>query len=218
MQLDLVSVNVGQPSIIGPYRGRPVTSSIAKQPVEAESLWLDWVNLEGDRQSDLKVHGGPDKAVYAYPFEHIRSWAAELGQDLGPASFGENLTTFGLIEDEVCIGDVFAWGDAQMQVSQPRQPCFKLATYRHRPDLPKKLVANGRTGWYLRVLRPGQVPVSGPLILTEPHPARITVRAVHDALLLGHGTPDQWRAMADLQPLTTRWRENISERISRTPA
>ena len=217
-QVALVSVNVGQPGVIGSYRGRPVTSSIGKRPVAVESLYLDSLNLEGDRQADLNVHGGPDKAVYAYASEHIREWALELGQDLGPASFGENLTTAGVLEGDVCIGDVWAWGEALLQVSQPRQPCYKLATYRGRNDLPKKLVAAGRTGWYFRVLRPGRVPVHGPIEIAEPDPAGISVLAIHQARILGQGTPEQWRTMADLPSLTASWREDIAYRLASVPS
>ncbi|MFI5267878.1 MAG: MOSC domain-containing protein, partial [Chloroflexota bacterium] len=204
----------GQPGVIGSYRGRPVISAIGKQPVTADSLYLDSLNLAGDRQADLTVHGGPDKAVYAYPREHIREWALELAQDLGPASFGENLTTAGALEADVCIGDVWAWGEALLQVSQPRQPCYKLATYRARNDLPKKLVAAGRTGWYFRVLRSGQVPVRGPIEVAERDPAGISVLAVHQARILGLGTPEDWRIMASLPSLTASWREDIACRLT----
>lgn len=213
-QVALVSVNVGQPGVIGSYRGRPVTSAIGKQPVTAQSLYLDSLNLAGDRQADLTVHGGPDKAVYAYPSEHIREWALELGQDLGPAAFGENLTTAGAVEADACIGDVWAWGEALLQVSQPRQPCYKLATYRARNDLPKKLVVSGRTGWYFRVLRPGQVPVHGAIEVAERDPAGVSVLAVHQARILGLGTPEDWRIMAALPSLTASWREDIAYRLA----
>ena len=216
--LSLVSVNVGQPGIIGSYRGQRVTSAIAKEPVSAASLYLDQLNLEGDRQADLNVHGGLDKAVYAYPSEHIREWSVELGQDLGPAAFGENLTTAGLLEAEVCIGDVWAWGEALLQVSQPRQPCYKLATYRARHDLPKKLVTAGRTGWYFRVLRPGRVPVAGPIAVLERDSAGVSVLAVHQARILGGGTPEQWRAMAELPALAAGWREHLAARLAAAPA
>jgi MOSC domain-containing protein YiiM len=211
-RLSLVSVNVGQPGVIGSYRGRPVSSAIGKRPVATDSLYLDCLNLEGDRQADLTVHGGPDKAVYAYPSEHIGQWALELGQDLGPASFGENLTTAGVLESDVCIGDVWAWGEALLQVSQPRRPCYKLATYRGRNDLPKKLVAAGRTGWYFRVLRPGRVPVPGPIEVAARDPAGISVLAVHQARILGLGTPEDWRVIAGLPTLTASWREEIAHR------
>jgi MOSC domain-containing protein YiiM len=210
----VISVNTGQPSFIGDYRGRPVTSAIGKQPVDGASLYLDTLNLEGDRQADLSAHGGPDKAVYAYPIEHIHQWTAELGQPLGPGSFGENLTTQGALEPDVYIGDVWAWGEALLQVSQPRTPCFKLATYRARNDLPKKLVAKGLTGWYLRVLRAGRVPTSGAIEIVERHPAAITVLAVHQARLLGLGSPEAWQAMANLSELTESWRNDIAGRVS----
>ncbi len=213
-QVAIVSVNVGQPGLIGTYRGRPLTSAIGKRPVGVDSLNLDSLNLEGDRQADLTVHGGVDKAVYAYPIEHIREWASELEQDLGPAAFGENLTTEGVLEADVCIGDVWAWGGALLQVSQPRQPCFKLATFRGRNDLPKKLVAKGRTGWYFRVLRPARVPTHGAIEVVERSPAGLTVLAVHQARLLGQGSPEAWQAMAALPELTRSWREEIAARLA----
>jgi MOSC domain-containing protein YiiM len=213
LQVTLLSVNVAQPGIIGTYRGQPVTSAIGKKPVTAPELYLDWTNLQGDRQADLTVHGGPDKAVYAYPSEHIEAWAAELNQELGPGAFGENLTVAGWLEQDVYIGDVWAWGDALLQVTQPRQPCYKLATYRRRFDLPKKLVTKGRSGWYLRVLQPGQVPVRGPIEVIERDPAGISVLQVNWARLLGRGTPAELRAMTNLPALTQSWRQEIELRL-----
>lgn len=178
--LSLVSVNVGQPRQIGVLRsGEPVLSGIGKEPVTAESLFLDTLNLEGDRQADLTVHGGTDKAVYAYPAEHLPLWNAELGTTFGPGTFGENLTTRGWREDEVRIGDVWSWGEAVLQVSEPRSPCYKLATVTGRPALLKRVVQSGRTGWYFRVLQPGRVPVAGSLRLIGRHPAGISVLDAH---------------------------------------
>lgn len=167
--MELVSVNVAEPEIIGTFRGQPITSGIAKQPVQQESLHLDWLNLEGDRQADLRVHGGRDKAVYAYPAEHIERWNADLQPETpyGPGRFGENLTTRGWLEDAVHIGDIWAWGDALLQVSEPRHPCFKLGMRTGRRDIIKRMEANGRSGWYLRVLQPGQVPVAGPITVVS---------------------------------------------------
>ena len=124
----LAAVNVGVPTLLATHRGENVWSGIRKQPVPAsERLWLSTVNLSGDGQADLSVHGGPDKAVYAYPSEHLAAWADELGEELGPAPFGENLSTIGVLEHEVRIGERWRWGGALLQVSQPRWPCFKLA-------------------------------------------------------------------------------------------
>jgi MOSC domain-containing protein YiiM len=167
--VELVSVNVAEPEIIGTFRGQPIASGIAKQPVTQEILRLDWLNLEGDRQADLRVHGGRDKAVYAYPSEHVVRWNADLQPEIpyGPGTFGENLTTRGWLEDAVHMGDIWAWGDALLQVSEPRHPCFKLGMRTGRRDVIKRMEANGRSGWYLRVLQPGLVPVAGPITVVS---------------------------------------------------
>ena len=144
-----------------------------------ETLWLSEVNLSGDGQADLSVHGGVDKAVYAYPSEHLRAWSEELHEDLGPAPFGENLSTMSVLEDQVNIGDVWLWGSARLQVSQPRWPCYKLALYRGRPDIQSRLRTSGRTGWYLRVLEVGEVPAAGPIQVEAEDPARVSVRDAH---------------------------------------
>ena len=184
-EVGLVSVNVAEPGVIGTRGGRPVLSAIGKRPVAAPILRLDNLNLEGDRQADLRVHGGPDKAVYAYPAEHLPRWNAELEMEppFGAGAFGENLTTADWLEDEVRIGDVWAWGEALLQVTSPRSPCYKLAMNTGRPDILKQMVASGRTGWYLRVLRPGRVPVAGPIRVVEHHPAGVTVLDVHRVAL-----------------------------------
>ncbi len=156
--VDIVGVNVGTPRLLADPDGQRVYSAIAKQPVPAGTvLWLSTGNLAGDAQADLAVHGGADKAVYAYPSEHLPLWEADLGEALGPAAFGENLSTRGVAEDGVRIGDVWKWDGALLQVCQPRWPCYKLALHRGRADVQGRMRANGRTGWYLRVLEPGEV-------------------------------------------------------------
>lgn len=180
--IQLVSVNVGRPQVIGTHRGKPIVSGIIKEPVTAQTLWLTTTNLEGDGQADLSVHGGRDKAVYAYPTEHLPRWNEELGTSFGVGRFGENLSTAGMGESEARIGDLWRWGEAIVQVVQPRSPCYKLATVTRRPDIIKRMRANGRTGWYLRVIEPGSVPVDGPLTLIERDPAGLTVLDAHRAI------------------------------------
>jgi MOSC domain-containing protein YiiM len=210
-EMRLVSVNVALPKVIGTLRnGEEIVSGIAKRPVGGETLRLDPLNLEGDRQADLSVHGGPDKAVYAYPAEHLPVWNAELGTAFGPGTFGENLTTEGMLEDEVRIGDVWAWGDARLQVAQPRSPCYKLAAITGRPDIGKRLVRSGRTGWYLRVLEPGTVPVAGPIVVVERHPAGVTVLDAHRATLPGASRTERARVAA-VEPLAESWRQWVEE-------
>ena len=212
----LVSVNVGLPRVIGTTRwGKPIRSGIVKQPVTAASISLDTLNLDGDRQADLKVHGGLDKAVYAYPVEHLPVWNDELGTDFGPGTFGENLTTAGWLEDDVRIGDIWAWGEARLQVSQPRSPCYKLATVTGRPDLLKRLVHTGRTGWYLRVLKGGTAPASGPIQVIERHPAGISVLVAHRASLPGGLDRAEVKAVARVDTLASDWRHWVLHQPNR---
>jgi MOSC domain-containing protein YiiM len=214
-QLRLVSVNVARPAVIGTHRGLPVWSAIAKRPVEAEWLRLDAVNLEGDGQADREAHGGPDKAVYAYPSEHLPAWSEELGEELGPAAFGENLTTAGATEADVRIGDRWAWGDALLEVCQPRWPCFKLTIHRGRADIGPRLRRSGRTGWYLRVLEPGRVPVAGPIEVVERHPAAVTVLDAHLARSPGHRPdPERLVELVRLKPLALEWRYHLADLLT----
>ena len=210
--IELVSVNVLMPEFLGLYRGQRITSGIAKRRATAEHLMLDRLNLEGDAQADLEVHGGPDKAVYAYPSEHLPKWSAELGQELGPASFGENLTTAGGPEDDVCIGDRWYWGDAVLEVCQPRSPCFKLTMHRGRGDIGRLLRKSNRTGWYLRVLEPGRVPVAGP-IRVEPHPMGATVSVVNEATKPGAAPVEVIQALLAVEPLAMEWKLFLASRL-----
>jgi MOSC domain-containing protein YiiM len=155
MNATLESVNVGQPRVVAePERW---TTAIFKEPID-EPVELGVHNLAGDQQADLSVHGGLDKAVCVYSADHIGAWQRELStSEWRAAAAGENFTVAGQTETSVCIGDVFEIGSAIVQISQPRSPCWKLARRWRRPDLPKRVLRSGRTGWYLRVLRPGRL-------------------------------------------------------------
>src|SRR5215208_502588 len=215
-EVRLVSVNVGLPEVIGASRwGKPIRSGIVKQPVTATSISLEALNLDGDQQADLRVHGGPDKAVYAYPVEHLPLWNEELGTDFGPGTFGENLTTAGWLEDEVRIGDVWAWGQARLQVSQPRSPCYKLATVTGRPELLKRFVRTGRTGWYLRVLQAATVPVCGPIQVIERDPAGISVLHAHRASQPGALDRTEVEAVVRVDALASDWRHWVLHQLER---
>jgi MOSC domain-containing protein YiiM len=215
-EVRLVSVNVGLPGVIGATRwGKPIRSGIVKRPVTAAEIYLDTLNLDGDRQADLTVHGGRDKAVYTYPVEHLPLWNEELGTDFGPGTFGENLTTAGWLEDDVRIGDVWGWGEARLQVSQPRSPCYKLATATGRPDLLRRLVRTGRTGWYLRVLHVATVPVSGPILVIERDPAGISVLLAHRASQPGALDRTEIEAVARVDALADDWRHWVLHQLDR---
>jgi MOSC domain-containing protein YiiM len=218
-EVGLVSVNVGKPAFLGIHRGKRVDSGIAKQPVTADEVMLDWENIECDGQASLEVHGGRDKAVYAYPSEHLVPWSEELGQDLGPASFGENLTTSGWTEDEVRVGDRWSWGEAVLEVCQPRWPCYKLAIYRGSGDVGPRMRATGRTGWYLRVLQAGRVPVRGPMHVVEQAELPVTIRLAHEAAMPRSDVPlDVVEALLSVEPLADEWKEILARRLSRSEA
>jgi MOSC domain-containing protein YiiM len=152
----LVAISVGGPRDVE-WRGRVVRTSIFKTPVLGR-VHVGRVDLEGDEQSDLSVHGGADKAVYAYPSEHYASWRTELPDpDLGWGAFGENFTTEGMLEGEVCIGDRYRIGTAELVVTQPRMPCYKLGIRFGRADMIKRFLQSGRSGFYFAVGREGDV-------------------------------------------------------------
>ncbi len=213
-RVELLSVRVAHPRTIGTQRsGEPVQSAIDKQVVSADSLELSELNLMGDRQADLINHGGPDKAVYVYLTDHLPRWSDELGAEFGPGTFGENLTVSGVDEGTVRIGDVWAWGNALLQVSQPRQPCYKLAMITGRPTVVRHMVETGWTGWYLRVLQAGTVPVAGPILVAERHSSAVTVLAAHRALLPG-ATGAEINAVLAVEPLAAAWRRQIEDRLA----
>src|SRR6266567_6630488 len=154
--MKLLSVNVGLPREIE-WKGKIVRTSIFKAAVPGR-VRVAKLNLEGDQQSDLSVHGGVDKAVYAYPSEHYPFWRRELpGMDLPWGVFGENLTTEGLLEETLHIGDRLRVGSSEFLVTQPRMPCFKLGIRFGRPDIVKQFLQSGRSGFYLAVEREGEV-------------------------------------------------------------
>jgi len=206
-QIRLLAVNRARPAPLG----AGVVSAIAKQRVEPGTwLMLSSVNLEGDEQADLRVHGGPDKAVYAYPSEHLPAWRKELGQALdGPAPFGENLSTAGVTEAQVTVGERWAWGDAVLEVSQPRWPCHKLIRYRGTVVAAELLCDSGRSGWYLRVIEEGRVPVDGPIdVLARPDGPSVLdcFRARTD---LHNGDPGRAEQVAATPALAAQWRAHL---------
>ncbi len=172
--MKLISVNVGLPREVE-WRGRTVRTSIWKTPIDGR-VRVGRLNLEGDRQSDLSVHGGAEKAVYVYPSEHYAYWGRELpSMDLPWGAFGENLTTEGLLEDAVKIGDRLRIGSAELVVTQPRMPCYKLGVRFGREDMVKRFLKSGRTGFYLAVLREGEVGSGDPIELTQRDDHDVTV-------------------------------------------
>jgi MOSC domain-containing protein YiiM len=173
MVMKLLSVNVGRPRSVE-SRGRTVRTAIFKEPVLFR-VHVGLTNLDGDRQADLSVHGGPDKAVYAYDLSAYEHWRRALSRELPFGQFGENLTVEGMPETEVGIDDVYRVGGALLQVSQPRSPCYKLAMRMEMPSFLKLFLESGRTGFYLRVLEQGEIGAGDAIELVSRDPEAVTV-------------------------------------------
>jgi MOSC domain-containing protein YiiM len=208
----LISVQVGVPRVVL-RDGEEVATGIFKMPVTKRIL-MRTLNLDGDRQADLSVHGGRDKAVYAYPSEHYAFWKRELpGVELPWGSFGENLTTEGLLEANVHLGDRLQIGTAEVAVTQPRLPCFKLNLKFQRDDMAKRLLASRRTGFYFRVLREGEIGAADEIVRVHLDENRVSIA---DAMKIYLGDPDaaelRERALR-VQYLSNSWREEFSAQV-----
>lgn len=214
----LASIQVGMPKSIAAEHapdpaGRSWTSAFGKQHVGGP-VWVARLNLTGDLQGDTVHHGGPDKAVLAYAADHYRTWHAELeGLDLPHGAFGENFTTEGLDETRVYIGDTFAVGSAIVQVSQPRQPCWKIAAFWRAKDLTARVEASGRTGWYYRVLREGFVEDGDGVTLLERPNSQWSVARVTTVTRSRDKIADA-AELAQCSLLSESWRSKLKTRIA----
>ena len=210
--MQLVSVNVGLPREVTSH-GRVVRTSIWKDPVEG-LVHVSSLNLAGDQQSDLSVHGGPEKAVYAYPSEHYEYWRRELpGTDLAWAAFGENFTTEGLLEPDIRIGDRIRVGSAEFLVTQPRMPCFKLGVRFGRDDMVKRFLRSGRTGFYLAVVREGEVATGNSLEIVRRDEHGVTVADIASLYARDRDNDDLLRRAVDVPALPESWKEYLRKRL-----
>ena len=210
--MKVVSVNVGLPRTVT-WKGRMVKTGIFKAPVNGR-VQVRTLNLDGDRQADLTVHGGPDKAIYVYPCEHYDYWRGELpGLELPWGMFGENLTTIGLLEEAVNIGDQFRIGSAVAMVTQPRVPCYKLAAKFGREDIVKRFLASGRSGFYLKVLREGEVAAGDAIELMIADSHAVSVADI--AKLYRDGTDEitLLQRAVQVEALPENWREHFQQQI-----
>ena len=210
--MKVVWLNVGLPR--AQHYGREVVwTAGAKKPVP--NARLRFHGFEGDGQADRRNHGGADKAVCVYPFDHYAHWEKALGRTLEPASFSENLTVSGAVEGEVCIGDVFEVGEAVVQVSQPRTPCGKLAGKNGQRLLTRWVAQTGYTGFYMRVLSEGFVRSGDAFELVERHPDRISIIAVNDVIFGRSEDADLIARLADLPEFGSDGRTLFTERLVR---
>jgi len=209
----LVSLNVGLPREVA-WHGKPVSTGIWKRPVEGPVM-VRTLNFDGDRQADLTVHGEPDKAVYAYPAEHYGFWRRELPElDLPWGAFGENLTTEGLDEESVAIGDRFRVGGAELVVTQPRLPCYKLEI-RLGEGMIRRFLESRRTGFYFRVAKEGLVQAGDAIERIGRHPEEVRVADVVRVYAVDKDDRETMRRALRVEPLPEGWRRWFAERIEK---
>ena len=212
MSPSLISIQVGVPRIVK-LEGEEVSTGIFKAPIE-KRLRLRHLNLEGDQQADLSVHGGQNKAVYAYPSEHYPFWKKELpGVDLPWGAFGENFTTSGLLEKDVCIGDRFTIGAAEVVVTQPRLPCFKLNLKFNRDDMVKRFLASHYSGFYLRVLREGEVGAGDEIVPIHRDENRVSVLDTLRLYLHESDSSELRQRALQVEYLSPSWRKDFSKQV-----
>jgi MOSC domain-containing protein YiiM len=212
--MKVISLNVGLPRPVT-WRGRRIMTGIFKAPVEGR-LRLRRYNLEGDGQADLSVHGGPEKAVYAYPSEHYPFWRRELELAMLPwGAFGENLTTEGWWEDQVHVGDRFRVGSAELVVTQPRMPCFKLSLRFDRDDIVERFLESDRPGIYFAIVREGEIGAGDAMERVHEDPHGVTVVDVIRLYLQRGDTsdPDLLRRAVAVEALAAGWREHFQKRL-----
>ena len=216
LEQQLKSLNVGKPISVD-YKGKELETGIYKHPIQG-NVFIGKDYIDGDGQADLVNHGGCDKAVCVYPFEHYPYWESHLGKSLDYAAFGENLTVTGMLEAEVCIGDIFQIGEAILQVSQPRYPCFKLSQKHGAADLPAQVLKTGFSGFYFRVLQTGYINSNSTIRKLESHPAQVRVLEILQMLARGHKgiDPETLQRMAELDVLATVIRERFQGWLEET--
>ena len=211
--MQLLSINTALPQDIA-WQGKTVRTSIFKQPVAGPVRVLA-EHLAGDGQADLRVHGGPDKAVYAYPQEHWAYWQNFLSAaHLVPGAFGENLTTTGLLESDVRVGDCFQVGTAVLRAIQPRRPCVKLGIRLGRPSVVREFEQAGRSGIYFRVQQPGVIEAGDAITLLEPSPHAVTIQDMVACLAPGPHDLAKMRALLDTPYLSASWHERLTQLVA----
>jgi MOSC domain-containing protein YiiM len=208
----VVSVNVGRPVAV-PYRGKTVQTGIFKAPVDGR-VRVRALGLEGDAQADLSVHGGVDKAAYVYSADAYAWWAEQLGHRMPPAEFGENLTVTGLADADVAVGDVLRAGEALVQATTPREPCFKLGIRMGDHRFPARFREAARMGFYVRVLEEGTVGAGDAIEVVSRDPHGLTIAGLHALYAAGRRDREGLRRAAAVPALPEDWREWCERRLA----
>jgi MOSC domain-containing protein YiiM len=210
----ILSVNVGLPREVT-WQGKLVTTGIFKKPFKTP-IMLRTLNLDGDGQDDLTVHGGASKAIYAYPSEHYGYWRTELpGLDLAWGMFGENFTTEGLLEEAIYIGDRFRIGETEVMVTEPRMPCYKLGIKFGRPDIIKRFLASRRTGFYFAVVREGMVGTSDAIKLIGQEQQDISVADITRLYAFEKDDLKSLRRAIEVEALPENWRGYFQHQLEK---
>jgi MOSC domain-containing protein YiiM len=212
--MKIISLNVSLPHLVE-WHGEPVTTGIFKEPV-AGPVMLRVLNLDGDRQADLTVHGGKSKAVYAYPSEHYEFWRKELPEmDLPYGMFGENFTTEGFVEDAVNVGDRFRIGKVEVVVTEPRLPCYKLGIKFGRADIVKRFLQSRRTGFYFAVLKEGKVKAGDEIELISRDASKVSIADITRLYAFERDDLETLRRAVKLEALSESWRGYFQKQIQK---
>lgn len=215
--MKLISLNVARPRLVL-YHGQSISTGIFKRPVSG-AVMLRTLNLDGDQQSDLSVHGGPYKAVYGYPSEHYEFWRQELPDaDLSWGAFGENFTTEGLQESDLHVGDRLRIGEAVLMVRQPRSPCYKLAAKFQRDDMIERFLRSGRSGFYFSVEQEGVVEAGDEFELLSVEPEAVTIAEVNRLYVEDKYNRELLEKAIGSAALPASWRDYLKERLDRLQA
>jgi len=212
LSLKVLSVNVSTPTVI-PLPGNPIHTGIFKRPVTGP-VSVSKLRLKGDSQVDLKAHGGLEKAVYVYAHDHYAYWARELGRNgFSPGRFGENLTVEGALEDKIHIGDIFEVGTTILQVTQPRQPCSKLAFVMGTREFPKRFLESDRVGFYMRVLQEGKIVEGDRMERIEEDPAQVSVARLSRLFHFDRDAFEEMRQALKIASLPQKLRAAFQQRL-----
>ncbi|MFX3635197.1 MAG: MOSC domain-containing protein [Candidatus Pristimantibacillus sp.] len=207
----IVSLNVGMP-VTASHGSKQIQTGIFKSS-STDSHQLKFNGLSGDGQADLIHHGGPDKAVCVYCEQHYPYWEQQLERKLEPGAFGENWTISEWTERDICIGDIIQAGEVVVQVSQPRQPCYKIGIRHQMPELTEQVQKTGYTGFYFRVLQEGRITAGIPLLFISRHPAAISIAEANRIMYTDKNDVDAIKALLAVDELAASWRNTLSSRL-----
>ena len=213
----IASLNTGTPREVTYAENRKLRTSLQRTPVK-EKTFLDLMGFQGDQVADPVNHGGRDKAVCGYPVDHYSIWKEELSRDMPPASFGENLTIIGLMEDQIHIGDIFRIGDAELQCTQPRQPCHKLTKIFGFPKLASRIQDLGYCGYYFRVLKQGWLQVGMAVERIHSDEKKISVREAHYLMYRDKTKYDAIEQLMAHPALSESWKNSFIKRLANRKA